>query len=191
MSDVTVIDIGGTIAEHRRWFIFLGIALAVAGALAIAFPLAGGVAVELWVAIALVFAGIAQCLHAFAARQWQGFLLGLLVGLLYLATGAVLWLNPIKGVVTLTAFLAAAIFIDGILRMVMAFQIRPLDGWLMLLAGGVIGIIVAIMIWSQLPSSALWALGLMLGINLIFSGLAFTMLANAARPMTGRGARSI
>ena len=184
MADVAVIDIDGMIQAHRRGFIFLGVALAVAGFLAIVFPLAGGLAVEIWTAIALLIAGGAQIAHAFAARQWQGFLLGLLVGILYVLTGAVLWLNPIRGVVTLTALLALAILFDGVLRTVLAFRIRPVDGWFWMLISGLIGIVVAFMIWQQLPSSATWALGLMLGCNLIFSGLAFAGLAMAGRAST-------
>lgn len=184
MTDVTVIDAGGIIAAHRKWFTFLGIALIVAGVLAIIFPFAGGLAVEVWVAVALTISGIAQIIHAFGARQWQGFLLGLIVGLLYLAAGVILWLNPIRGIVTLTVFLAAVMFVDGILRSIMAFQLRPMAGWPLLLAGGILGIIVAIMIWRQLPISAFWVIGLLLGVNLIFSGIAFTSLARSARPST-------
>ena len=181
MADVTVVDIGGIIQSHRRWFMALGAALIVAGLLAIVFPLAGGLAVEIWTAIALLIAGGAQIAHAFAARQWQGFLLGLIVGLLYVATGAMLYLNPMRGVVTLTVLLAFAILFDGVLRTVLAFHIRPVDGWFWMLGSGLLGIVVAFMIWQQLPSSATWALGLMLGCNLIFSGLAFAGLATAAR----------
>ncbi len=181
MAHVTVIDADGIIAAHRRWFIFLGVALIVAGVLAVVFPLAGGLAVELWIAAAFVISGIAQCVHAFAARQWQGFAIGLVIGLLYLAAGIILWLNPIKGVVTLTVFLALMMLFDGILRCIMAFRIRPMQGWGLLLAGGVLGIVVAFMIWQQLPTSALWVIGLLLGINLMFSGIAFIAMARTAR----------
>ena len=185
MTSITVVDIGGIIAQHRRGFLFLGVALVVAGVLAILFPLMGGMAVEVWTAIALLIAGGAQIAHAFAARQWQGFLLGLLIGALYVATGAMLWLNPMKGIVTLTALLALAIFIDGVLTTALAFQIKDVGGWVWMLLSGLLGIVVAIMIWQQLPSSAAWALGLMLGINLIGSGIAFATLANSARPAGG------
>lgn len=182
MADVTVIDAGGFIAAHRRGFVFLGIALIIAGALAVAFPLAGGLAVEVWVAIALIISGIAQIVHAFAARQWQGFVLSLLIGILYSATGAILWLDPIKGVVTLTVLLAAALLIDGILRCMLAMRIRPLAGWGVLMAGGLVGILAAFLIWRQLPTSAFWAIGLLLGINLIVSGASFIALSRAAQP---------
>ncbi len=187
MSDMTVIDIGGTIAAHRGWFKFLGAALAVAGVLAIAFPLAGGLAVEVWVAIACAVAGIGQCVHAFGARAWSDVLFGLVIGVLYLATAALLAINPMKGVVTLTVLLAVLMLAEGIIQVVLAARIRPNGGWGYLAASGALGVALGAMIWAQLPSSALWVLGLFLGINLITSGFAFWVLADAAQPMAADG----
>jgi uncharacterized membrane protein HdeD (DUF308 family) len=187
MANVTADTVGDAIAHHRGWFIFLALLLILAGAAAIAFPLLGTLAVEVWAAIAFLIAGVAQTVHAFAARSWGGFLLGLLVGLLYLATGVMLWLNPIGGIIALTAFLAAVLVVDGVFRSAMAFRIRPRSGWIWLLFGGIVSIILGIMIWLQLPSSALWMLGLLLGINLVFSGATFLMLSSAkpAAPAAG------
>jgi uncharacterized membrane protein HdeD (DUF308 family) len=165
------------VVEHRGWFIFLALLLVVAGAAAISFPMLSTIAVELWTAIAFAIAGIAQTVHAFAARSWGGFFWGLLIGLLYLAAGIVLWLNPIAGVVTLTVFLAAVLVVDGVFRSILAFQVRPRSGWFWLLFGGILSVVLGVMIWQQLPSSALAVLGLLLGINLVFSGFAFLMLA--------------
>lgn len=165
------------ISQSRGAFIFLAVLLVVAGAAAIAFPVVSTLAVELWTAIAFAIAGVAQTVHAFAARQWSGFLWGLLVGLLYLAAGIVLWRNPIGGVITLTVFLAAVLVVDGVFRSILAFQIQPLPGWFWLLLGGLVSIVLGVMIWQQLPSSALSVLGLLLGINLVFSGFTFLMLA--------------
>jgi uncharacterized membrane protein HdeD (DUF308 family) len=89
----------------------------------------------------------------------------------------VLWRNPIAGVVTLTVFLAAVLAVDGMFRSILAFQIRPRPGWFWLLLGGIVSIVLGVMIWQQLPSSALSILGLLLGINLVFSGITFLMLA--------------
>ena len=163
--------------QGRGWFIFLAVLLIVAGAAAIAFPVFSTFAVELWTAIAFAIAGVAQTIHAFAARSWSGFFLDLLVGLLYLAAGIVLWLNPFAGVVTLTVFLATVLVVDGVFRSILAVQVRPLRGWFWLLLGGLVGIVLGVMIWQQLPSSALSVLGLLLGINLVFSGFTFLMLA--------------
>jgi len=167
---------GDQVTQHRGWFIFLALLLIIAGAAAIAFPVLSTFAVEIWTAIAFAIAGIAQTIHAFAARSWGGFFWGLLVGLLYLAAGVVLWLNPIAGVVTLTVFLAVVLVVDGVFRSILAFQIRPRTGWFWLLLGGIVGIVLGAMIWQQLPSSALSVLGLLLGINLVFSGFTFLML---------------
>jgi uncharacterized membrane protein HdeD (DUF308 family) len=182
VANLTTIDVRDEITRHRGWFIFLGVLLIVSGASAIAFPLLGALAVEVWAAIAFAVAGAAQTVHAFAARSWGGFLLGLLVGLLYLATGVVLWLNPIGGVIALTLFLAAVLVVDGLFRSILAFQVRPRAGWGWLLAGGVVGVILGVMIWQHLPSSAAWVLGLLLGINLVISGATFLMLASASAP---------
>jgi uncharacterized membrane protein HdeD (DUF308 family) len=145
--------------------IFLDLLLVVAGAAAIASPVLSTFAVELWAAIAFAIAGIAQTIHAFAARSWSGFFWGLLVGLLYLAAGIVLWLTPIAGVVTLTVFLAAVLVVDGVFRSILAFQIRPLPGWFWLLLGGLISIVLGVMIWQQLPSSALSVLACSWGLT--------------------------
>jgi uncharacterized membrane protein HdeD (DUF308 family) len=173
---------GDQVVQHRGWFIFLALLLIIAGAAAIAFPVLSTFAVELWAAIAFAVAGVAQTIHAFAARSWGGFLWSLLVGLLYLAAGVVLWLNPIAGMVALTVFLAAVLVVDGVFRSILAFQIRPRAGWFWLLLGGIVGIVLGVMIWQQLPSSALTILGLLLGINLAFSGFTFLMLAISGPP---------
>jgi uncharacterized membrane protein HdeD (DUF308 family) len=191
MADVKVIDIGGTIAEHRGWFTFLGLALVAAGVLAIIFPLAGGLVVESWVAIACAVAGVAQCVHAFGTRGWQDFLLGLLIGVLYLVTAALLLTNPVRGVLTLTALLSVLLVAEGVIQVIMAFRIRPVSGWGFLAASGVLGAVLGTMIWMQLPSSAVWVLGMFLGVNLITSGLAFTALARSAQPMPGTGSGSV
>ena len=110
-----------------------------------------------------------------------------MVGLLYLAAGVVLWLNPIAGMVALTVFLAAVLVVDGVFRSILAFQIRPRAGWFWLLLGGIVGIVLGVMIWQQLPSSALTILGLLLGINLAFSGFTFLMLAISGPPARHSG----
>ena len=109
MANVTADQFRDEISHHRGWFIFLGLLLIVAGAAAIAFPLLGTLAVAVWAAIAFAIAGVAQTVHAFAARSWGGFLLDLLIGLLYLAAGVMLWLNPLGGAVTLTVILAVVL----------------------------------------------------------------------------------
>lgn len=165
------------IAHHRGWFVFLGVLLIIAGVAAILFPPAGSLAVEVWVGAIFVLAGIAQLAHAFAVRRWSGVAWSVLLGLLYLGAGVILLAYPIAGVVTLTVFLAAVLLIDGLFRTIMAIGIRPRRRWGWLLASGIASIVLAVLIWLQLPSSASWVLGVLLGVNLIFSGASFLGLA--------------
>lgn len=173
-------DISDQINRHRGWFIFLGLLLMVAGALDIIFPLVGSLTVELWAAIAFMIAGVSQLIHAFGARAWSGVVWSLLIGVLYTASGVMLWLNPLNGIVTLTVFLAAILLADGVFRFILAFQIQSHQGWYWVMLGGLLSIVIAGMIFAQLPSSAAWALGLLLGVNLIFAGASFLALTFSA-----------
>lgn len=178
MSDLAFAD--DQIAKHRRGLFFLGSVLVIVGVAAIAFPILSSLAIALCIALALVAAGIAQTAHAFVARDWEGFIWSLLVGLLSVGAGALFWFNPVAGVINLTLFLAAVLMIDGVFRSVMAFQVRPMAGWFWLLLGGIVSILLGLMIWQQLPSTALVVPGLLVGINLVFSGFTFLMLTMAA-----------
>lgn len=173
-SDRTVIG------RSRAWFYLLGFVQFAAGVLAIAFPFIGTLAVELWTAIAFAIAGAALVVHAFAARQWQGFVLGLLLGLVYIAAGVMLWRFPLQGAVTLTLIVSIAMALGGAMEAVISLRIRPADGWVILLISGLIGIVTGGLILANLPSSAVWVLGLLLGINLMSSGIAFMALAAKA-----------
>lgn len=185
MPDIKVIDIGANIAAHRNWFTFLGLALIVAGLLAIAFPLAGGLAVETWIAVTCLIAGVAMIFHAFQVREWSGLFFGLLVGALYLAVAALLLINPLRGLVTLTALLAILLIAEGIMQAAVGFRLRPVDGWYWLVISAIVGIVVGVLVWRQLPSSAIWVLGTLLGVNFISSGLAFVFVARSAQPIPG------
>jgi uncharacterized membrane protein HdeD (DUF308 family) len=97
---------------------------------------------------------------------------------------------PIEGIIALTIFLAVMFFIEGIVRTVFAFQMRPEVGWGWVLTSGIISIIVGVMLWAKLPSSALWAIGLLVGINFIMAGWSSLMLAFAAEKAAGAGAKA-
>ena len=173
-------EVPAAIAQHRTWFFILGALLALAGVLAIVFPLAGTLAVEVWAAAAFLVAGAAQIVHAFATREWRGLALSLLIGALYVIAGVLLWLNPLRGAVALTLVVAAAITVGGIFEVALGLRLRPASGWGWMVASGVLGIVAGLLIWQQLPGSAAWVLGLLLGMNLISSGASFIALAAMA-----------
>lgn len=164
-----------------KWLLGLGILLIIVGIAAIGLPFAATLAVELLIGWILVIGGILQIIHSFWARKLGGIFLGLLAGILYLGVGLLMLLYPLQGVITLTLLLAILFLIEGICRIIASFQLRPMRNWGWILVSGIAALIIAFLIWAGWPASAVWAIGLLVGINLIFSGWSMIMLALALR----------
>jgi len=126
-------------------------------------------------------------IHAFSIKEWRGFLLELLIGVLYLVAGGWLAFFPFTGIITLTILLAALFLAEGVLEVIMAVRVRPHEGWAWLLLSGLVAVAVGLLIAYELPSSAAWAIGLLAGVNLLSTGVSFIVLALAARRV-GQGA---
>jgi len=185
---LTAADIEARVLETRKlitekwgWFLALGIVLIVAGLAAIAFPFLSTIAAKIMLGWLFLIGGVVMILHAFNAPGWKGFIWELLIGILYLVAGAYLSFFPLTGLVTLAILLAALFIAEGVAEVIMAFQVRPHEGWGWLLLSGIAALAVGVMIGMDLPGSATWALGLLVGINLIFSGWSYVFLALAGR----------
>jgi uncharacterized membrane protein HdeD (DUF308 family) len=163
------------------WLLALGIGLIVLGLLDIAVPMIATLAIGIFLGWLLLIGGVAQILHAFSARGWRGFALHLLGGVVYLLAGGWMIFNPLLGALALTLMLAAFLLIQGIFQIVLALRIRPARGWGWPLASGLVTVLLAVLIYAGWPGSALWVIGLLVGIHLLMSGLSLTMLALAAR----------
>jgi uncharacterized membrane protein HdeD (DUF308 family) len=125
--------------------------------------------------------GIAQGIHAFMVKGWGGFLLELLSAALYLVVGILLLVNPVEGALALTIVLAVFLIVEGIFKLIMAFRVRDHRGWGWLLASGILSLILGVLIWAEWPASGVWVIGLLVGIQLLFTGWSLVMLALAAR----------
>ena len=169
------------IAEKWGWFLAVGIVLIVAGLAAVAFPFISTVAAKIMLGWLFLIGGVVMIVHAFQAPAWSGFLWNLLIGLLYAVAGAYLAFFPLTGLLTLAILLAALFFAEGIMEIIMAFRVRPHDGWGFLLLSGIAALAVGVLIAMDLPGSATWALGLLVGINLLFTGSSYVALALAGR----------
>lgn len=169
------------VQPHWGWFLGLGIVLMVLGIVAMIAPVAATLAAELVFGWLLIISGIAHGIHAVQSRSWKGFILQLLLGILSTAVGVFLLLYPLQGVVTLTLVLALYFIAEGIAKIVMAVQIRSMPNWGWLLTSGLLALVLGVLIWMQLPGAAAWVIGFMVGIDLVFSGLALVMLALAWR----------
>lgn len=169
------------IKRNWGWFLALGIVFVLAGLAAIAFPLLSTIATKIFLGWIFLAGGVLMILHAFSASGWRGFLLGLLIGILYVVAGGWLAFFPFTGIITLTILLAALFLAEGVLEAIMAFRVRPHEGWVWLLLSGLVAAAVGVMIAMGLPSSATWAIGLLTGINLLMTGASFIALALAGR----------
>ncbi len=169
-----------------NWSIGLSVLMIVAGVLAIASPLAAGVAVNVLVAWLLVFSGCAHLVFAWYTRSTGGFLWELLLGVVYIFIGVYLLIHPLAGLASLTIALAIYLLLEATLEFVLGFTLRPLPGSGWLLFDGIITLILAVMIWRTWPSNTAWVIGTLVGISMLFSGTSRLMISMAARSVTSK-----
>ena len=170
-----------SLQKHWTWFFGLGIFLLLFGLVMIVLPVVGSFAIDLFIGVVLLIAGVLQVVMAFNFRNWKGFLIKLLTGILYGGAGLLLLVYPLSGVITLTLFLAAFLLIEGVLEIAFAYKLKPESHWNWVLFDGVIGILLGVLIIANWPSDSLWVLGLLFGINLVFSGVTSLVLSLSAR----------
>jgi uncharacterized membrane protein HdeD (DUF308 family) len=173
-------EVLASIREHRTRFRWLGLALIAAGALAILFPLVASIAAKVMIGWFLLVAGAVTLWHAFQARSWGDALLSAAIGVLHLAVGVYLAFFPLTGLVGLTILMGALFGAQGIIEALMASRRRPAAGWGWMAVSGAASLALGLLLILGLPGTALWALGLMLGINFLTSGIMFIALARAA-----------
>ncbi len=168
---------------HPRWgwLMALGILWVVLGILAFLAPFAASVALTLLLGALFAVGGGVQTIQAFATRGWRGQALHVASGLLSLALGLVLLIFPLSGVLSLTLLLSAFFIVIGAMRAAFAIQHRGTRYWGWMLFSSLLSIVVGGLIWFQWPTSALWAIGVLVGVELIFFGWAMINLALAAR----------
>jgi uncharacterized membrane protein HdeD (DUF308 family) len=159
------------------WCIFaLGISLVVFGVLAMGMSFFVSVVTVAIFGVLLLAGGIAQVLSVFWAGRWSGSLLHLLVGILYAVTGCVLVDAPLQSALALTLVIACFLLVGGAFRIVAAMLLR-FPGWAWVVLNGFISLMLGLLIYKQWPASGLWAIGLFVGIEMLFNGWVWIMLA--------------
>ncbi len=158
----------------KSWWLYLllGIVLLIGGVFVLGDVAFASVISAIFIAWALVIVGVFQIAHAFSSVGWKGFVLDLLLGALYIAAGYLLLANPLAATIKLTLLLGIIWIASGLFRIVLAGVLWRQAGW-SLLFSGVIGALAGGVILSEWPSSGLWVLGLCLGVDLIFHGIAW------------------
>jgi uncharacterized membrane protein HdeD (DUF308 family) len=160
----------------KNFFLVEGVLLFIIGILAIALPGIFTLGTELFVGILLLVGGIVQLIRTFQSQGSTGFVSSLLSSLIYIVVGGLLLVFPVQGVVTLTLLLLVYFIIDGLSKLYFGFEVRSLGSWGWFVLSGVISLILAYIIWAGLPGTAIWVIGLLVGINMLFSGAALIAL---------------
>jgi uncharacterized membrane protein HdeD (DUF308 family) len=179
LANVVAHEIEG-LRKNWFWLLVLGIALVVVGLMAIGSAFIATLATVIVFGVLFLVGGIVDIANAFWAHCWRGFWLSLLAGILYVVLGFLLIQHPEAAAAGFTLVLAAAFMVGGLFRIISAL-VDHFHGWGWVLLNGVVTLVLGIMIWRQWPESAYWVIGLFVGIDMVFAGWAWIMMALAVR----------
>lgn len=154
------------------WSIALGILLLVAGFLALALPFFAGIAASIFFGWLILFSGVAHLVYAWSERGAGAIVWQILIGVVYILAALYLLFFPVAGVVALTLVLGIYIGVEGVFELGTFGALRHLRGSLWFLIDGLVSLLLAALILFHWPSSSLWALGILVGVSLMFSGIA-------------------
>lgn len=169
------------IKQHSFWYIVQSGLMILAGTLALIFPVISSFAIVLFLGWLLIFSGILQAISLIDARHVPHFWLQLVSVVLSVLVGILFLRNPGAGLLTLTLLLIVFFMVEGISKVIFSLTIRPFPNWGWVLASGVISILLAFYLWANTPVTAIWLLGVLLGIELICEGAALGRMAWHAR----------
>lgn len=159
-----------TIERHWKLLLIEGILFVILGMMAVALPAIFTLSIELFLGWLLIFGGIFQAFRSIQARGFSGSYPSLIASMIAILIGVLLIVYPLTGVLTLTILLATYFLIEGIAKIVIATQWKPSTNWGWLLVSGILSLLISLIIWGGFPGTAAWALGLLVGINMIFFG---------------------
>jgi uncharacterized membrane protein HdeD (DUF308 family) len=174
--------------RNWKWFVAGGVLALILGAIAIIVPPVASVATAILIGWLLVIGSAFVLSSAFQVHGFWPVAGRVLLAALYVFAGVWLLVAPLEGTITLTVVLVAWFFVDGAFRLAGALMQRDLPGRGWIAAGGALSILLGVLIWIDFPSSAAWAIGLLVGINLLFYGVNLLMLGWEGRELAHRGA---
>jgi uncharacterized membrane protein HdeD (DUF308 family) len=173
-----------TVKRYSLWYLIQGVLLVVAGFLALIYPFIASVGIVYLLAWVLIASGILQGIGLIGASNVPHYWLQLISAVLAILIGVLLLREPSSGLLVMTVLLIVYFMVEGIAKVIFALTIRPFPNWGWVLGSGLVGIFLALILWANMPLSADWVLGLMLGLLLISEGAALTYLAWHVRTST-------
>ena len=172
--------------KNAGWIVALGVVTIIAGFLAMGSPLASGLTVAIIIGVSMTIGGVARTIGAFSAGSFGQGTLAFIGGILTFVAGLIVVARPGIGLATLTLMLGGYLLVDGMSGAVLAFQVRPEKGWGWMLFSAAMGVVLGFLLLSDWPLSGQWAIGTLVGINLIFSGFSIISVGSAARSVAKR-----
>ena len=172
------------IRQTSIWSILWGVTLVLLGMLAVGSPFLAAVAVNAVVGWLIAFAGVVHLVIAFHAHRAGSLIWRLLVGIAYVLFGGYVIMHPALGVASLTLLLASLFLVEGVFDVALFFRMRSTQGSSWVLMDGIVTVIVGVLIFAHWPSSSAWAIGTLVGVSLIISGVTRVMLSLAVRRAT-------
>ena len=173
-----------TVRRYSLWYLVQSALMILAGILALVYPVLSSVAVVVLLGWLLIISGVVQGISLIGARNVPHFWLQLVSVVLSIIVGVLFLRHPGEGLLTITVLLIVFLLVEGISKLIFALTIRPFPNWGWVLASGIVGILLSFYLWSSLPVTSLWLLGVLLGIQLICEGAALGYLAWNVREST-------
>lgn len=168
--------------ENSTWYLISGIGLVILGALAIIFSATSTMFSMMYLGFFFIVLGLFEGVQSFKLSKWSSFFLHLALGILYVLAGISIIYYPVASALNLTLFLAIFFVVSGAMRVIFALsQHVPNRTWLLI--NGICTVILGLIIWQQWPVSGLWAIGLLVGVDAIFTGWTWIMLSTFAKKL--------
>ena len=174
-----------SIRNNGSVLILLGAGLVLCGLVAMGSPAFTGTMVTVLIGSMIAVGGILQIVFAIKTRSGGTSWVRFVAGILTLIAGVVILSNPMATLAFLTLLMVIYFLVFGVSEMSVAWQLRPLSGWGFTFFSGLMSVVLAILIWRQWPVSGLWAIGLLVGIKILFTGVSLIALGMAARSVVG------
>ena len=159
------------------WILALGIVYLITGIIALGSVVMATAASVFVVGIMMVIAGVAEVINAFQIKTWGSFLLWILLGALYIVAGFVTFQNPLLAAVILTLILGVTLVTSGIMRIILAFNMREGSAWVWVVISGLVTLLLGGVILAHWPVSSLYVLGIFLGVDLVIAGVSWIAIS--------------
>ena len=174
-------DVFGEVKSRSGWAIFMGVVTAALGVFLVLYPMLTATITTVLLAWTLIFVGIVQFIFALNSQKVGQFFWKLLSSVVYVGGGAMLAATPVAGVAALTGILGWLLLIQSVLQAITAFQLRPLEGWGWFLFDAVWALLLGVLILAQWPFSSVWAIGTLVGVSVLMSGISRIFIASTIR----------